>query len=123
MFLSALVCLLVVAAPSPEGWSTYANDRYGYAIGIPPGLVGQGEAANGDGQEFKDASGKVSLKAWASLVVELSEEPEDKMDLRTASSTASSGATREARRAGRTSRPPWRAASSCPSRAFEPVGC
>lgn len=81
MFLTALVSLLVATAPSQEGWSTYANDRYGYSIGIPPELVGQGESGNGDGQEFKDATGKVSLKVWASMVVELDGETGAKTDL------------------------------------------
>jgi hypothetical protein len=81
MFLSALISLLIVAAPSTESWSTYANERYGYSIQVPPELVGQGEAGNGDGQEFKDASGQVRLKVWASLVVELDAESGDKTDL------------------------------------------
>ena len=29
MVVSALVSLLIVAAPIPEGWSTYGNERYG----------------------------------------------------------------------------------------------
>jgi hypothetical protein len=70
MLLYTLVSLLVVAAPSTDGWATYSNARYGYSIGIPPGLVGQGESENGDGQQFQDASGKVRLRVWASHKME-----------------------------------------------------
>lgn len=81
MFLSALLSLLVLAAPSSEGWTPYSNERYGYSLSVPPGLVGQGEAQNGDGQEFQDASGKVHLKVWGSMVVEFEEEPEGRTNL------------------------------------------
>ncbi|HEX8435680.1 hypothetical protein [Archangium sp.] len=81
MFLHALVSLLVLAAPAGEGWTTYSNERFGYSIGIPPGLAAQGESDNGDGQEWRDASGKVSLKVWSSLVVDLDGEPEGQTNL------------------------------------------
>lgn len=77
----ALVSLLLLAAPSADGWTTYTNERFGYSIEVPAGLVGQGEAANGDGQEFKDASGKVHLKVWSSVIVDLENEPEGKTNL------------------------------------------
>lgn len=77
----ALLSLLVLSTPPAEGWSTYSNARYGYSIGIPPGLTGQGEAANGDGQEFQDASGKVRLKVWGAVVVEIDGEPESSTTL------------------------------------------
>lgn len=79
--LLSLLSLLVLTAPPTEGWSAYSNDRYGYSISIPQGLQGQGEADSGDGQEFRDASGKVRLKVWGSMVVELDGEPEGKTNL------------------------------------------
>ncbi|WP_224369070.1 hypothetical protein [Hyalangium versicolor] len=81
MVVSVLVSLLVVAAPIPKGWSTYANERFGYSIGVPAGLKGQGESGNGDGQEFQSASGNVSLKVWASPVVAIEGDPKGKTDL------------------------------------------
>jgi hypothetical protein len=83
MLLSTLLSLFVLTAPAPaaDGWSSYANERYGYSIAIPPGLEGQGESDKGDGQVFQDASGKVSLRVWASEVVELGDGPEEKTDL------------------------------------------
>ena len=81
MFLSALVSLLVLTAPSGDAWTTYTNECYGYSIAVPAGLQGQGESQNGDGQEFRDASGHVSLKVWASMVVELEGTPEGKTNL------------------------------------------
>ena len=71
MLSSALVSLLLLASASGDGWTSYSNERYGYSVGVPAGLTGQGESDNGDGQEFKDASGQVSLKVWASGVVDL----------------------------------------------------
>ncbi|HEX8821703.1 MAG TPA: hypothetical protein VF794_17395 [Archangium sp.] len=81
MLLYSLLSLLVLAAPAPEGWSSYSNTRYGYSIALPPGFEGQGESQNGDGQEFRDASGKVSLKVWGSQVVKLDDEPEGRTNL------------------------------------------
>jgi hypothetical protein len=43
--------------------------------------MGQGESANGDGQEFQDASGTVRLKVWGAGVVEMEGEPESSTDL------------------------------------------
>ena len=77
----ALVSLLVVAAPSPDGWTAYVNERFGYSVEVPPGLVGQGEAQNGDGQEFQDASGQAHLKVWGTLVVDLGGGAENRTDL------------------------------------------
>ncbi|MFL5358017.1 hypothetical protein [Archangium sp.] len=81
MLLHALISLLVLAAPAGEDSTTYSNERYGYSIGVPAGLKGQGESQNGDGQEFRDASGKVSLKVWSSMVVELAGVPEGQTNL------------------------------------------
>lgn len=87
MLFSTLLSLLVLATPAPtpaaagEAWTTYTNERYGYSVAIPPGLKGQGESGNGDGQVFQDASGKVTLRVWASEVVELGDGPEEKTDL------------------------------------------
>lgn len=81
MILSTLLSLLVLTAPSTDAWTTYSNARYGYSIGVPPGLQGQGESQNGDGQQFQDASGKVQLKVWASQVVDMEGEPEGRTNL------------------------------------------
>ncbi len=79
MLYSALLSLLVLAAPSSGSPTSYANDRYGYTIEVPAGLTGQGESANGDGQVFQDAAGQVSLRVWASQVVDLGDA--ERMDL------------------------------------------
>ncbi len=81
MLLHTLLSLFVLAAPASDGWSRYINERHGYSVAVPPGLQGQGESDNGDGQVFQDASGKVQLKVWASPVVELEGEPEGKTNL------------------------------------------
>lgn len=50
--LTLLAMLLAVPALADE-WGHYVNPRFGYAIDVPPGFVGQGESANGDGQAFE----------------------------------------------------------------------
>ena len=52
----ALLALLLVLLPAPAlsaSWGHYTNVRYGYAVDVPPGFVGQGSSENGDGQVFK----------------------------------------------------------------------
>ncbi|PSJ37902.1 hypothetical protein [Allosphingosinicella deserti] len=52
------------AAALPDGWETYTNVRYGFAICYPANLLGaQGEADNGDGQIFKAGDG-AELRAF-----------------------------------------------------------
>jgi hypothetical protein len=47
------VLLLLVPLPALAAGQHYVNARYGYAIDVPQGFVGQGESDNGDGQVFK----------------------------------------------------------------------
>lgn len=60
-----LAAVVAVALPaSAAEWGRYANARYGYAVDVPPGFTGQGEADNGDGQRFVTADGRQVLRAW-----------------------------------------------------------
>ena len=43
------------------GWNHYTNVRFGYAIDVPPGFVGRGEAANGDGQVFRTPTATLTV--------------------------------------------------------------
>ena len=46
-----LLLLLLLASPAlGADWGHYVNVRFGYAIDVPPGFAGHGEADNGDGQ-------------------------------------------------------------------------
>lgn len=56
--------LLLAAAPvlAQDGWEYYENARFGYAVEIPPGYVGEGESDNGDGQIFTSADGTQTLR-------------------------------------------------------------
>lgn len=59
----ALVALLLLM-PLPAmaaGWSHYTNARFGYAVDVPPGFIGQGEAANGDGQVFRTPTARLTV--------------------------------------------------------------
>lgn len=59
-----LGCLLAL---SPLKDEEYCNDRFQFCITYPAGFKGQGEAANGDGQEFISADQKARILAWGHL--------------------------------------------------------
>lgn len=52
--------LLLLPVPAFAG-QHYVNARYGYAIDVPAGFVGQGESDNGDGQVFKAPTAKLTV--------------------------------------------------------------
>lgn len=49
--------LLAATTSGAQAEGRYANARFGYAICVPDGLAGQGEADNGDGQRFVSQDG------------------------------------------------------------------
>jgi hypothetical protein len=54
------------ASGAADGWKTYVNVRFRYQVCYPAALLKpQGEADNGDGQEFKAADGG-RLAVWGS---------------------------------------------------------
>jgi hypothetical protein len=60
----ALLAALLLSVPAPAmaaGWNHYTNVRFGYAIDVPPGFVGRGEAANGDGQVFRTPTATLTV--------------------------------------------------------------
>lgn len=69
-----LVCLLLMASLSAtvaaEEWKTYANDRFGYAIELPPGFAVTEEAANGDGVTLSTEDGQATLYVFAAYMTE-----------------------------------------------------
>ena len=68
--LCASPVLLFATAALAVGWMSYANARFGYAIDIPPGFTGLEEAANSDGQVFRNAGGTQVLTVWGGQVIE-----------------------------------------------------
>jgi hypothetical protein len=57
-----VVLLLVLPQPAlAADWGHYVNPRFGYAIDIPPGFVGQGEPFNGDGETFKTPTAALTV--------------------------------------------------------------
>lgn len=65
------IILALFATPAfAQGGDTYANARFGYAIAIPPGFVGQGEGDNGDGQAFAAEGKPIDLLVWGGMVME-----------------------------------------------------
>lgn len=59
-----LILALLTTPAFAQGWERYDNARFGFAIDIPPGFVGDGESDNGDGQTFYKASGAQGLLVW-----------------------------------------------------------
>ena len=56
-----LALLLLVPLPALAADSHYVNVRYGYAIDVPAGFVGQGDSDNSDGQVFKTPTAKLTV--------------------------------------------------------------
>lgn len=54
----------------PDGWMIYENERFGFAIPVPAGLLPTHPPANGDGQRFVSADEKATLVAYGSFNVE-----------------------------------------------------
>lgn len=67
VMLMLIACALTSATPAPAQtqkitYRTYSNARYKYSIAYPVGvLVPQGEADNGDGQQFVSEDGRAKL--------------------------------------------------------------
>jgi hypothetical protein len=63
MMRAALLALLLIL-PLPAlaaGGGHYVNVRYGYAIDVPAGFVGQGESDNSDGQVFRTPTATLTV--------------------------------------------------------------
>ena len=61
----AFVALLLLAGPAlSKDWGGYGNARFGYAIDVPPGFTGEGEAENGDGQIFRSDDGTQFMRVY-----------------------------------------------------------
>ena len=59
-----------VIRPVPKGYDCYINDRFGYSVAYPHGvLFEQGEGTNGDGQAITSKSGDAKLLVYGSLNV------------------------------------------------------
>jgi hypothetical protein len=67
--IAALLSLLSPASLA-AGWSHYANDRYGYAIDIPPGFSEVAEPDNSDGGVSTSADGKTKLRVWGAYIMQ-----------------------------------------------------
>lgn len=64
-FVLALVVMAVCTAAGPiraPAWTSYTNARFGYAIAVPPNLVGQPETDNGAARVFRAANGQLELE-------------------------------------------------------------
>lgn len=54
--------LLLPTLAAAAGWEPYVNDRFGYAVDIPPGFALSSEADNGDGRTY--SKGGAALAVW-----------------------------------------------------------
>jgi hypothetical protein len=67
-FVLALILGLAALPALAQVWTHYPNTRFAYSLDIPPGFVGEGESANGDGQVFYVPNGLQELRAWGGLL-------------------------------------------------------
>jgi hypothetical protein len=65
---SVLIALLFASPVLAEDWGRYSNDRFGYAVDVPPGFSWGRESDNGDGRAFRDGTRKLSV--WGGNIVE-----------------------------------------------------
>jgi hypothetical protein len=56
-----LALFLLLPLPALAAGDHYVNVRYGYAIDVPSGFVGQGESDNGDGQVFRTPTATLTV--------------------------------------------------------------
>lgn len=68
-FVLALLLSLLALPALAQGWGHYDNARFAYGVDIPPGFVGQGESANGDGQAFVLAGKPIDLRVWGGMLL------------------------------------------------------
>ena len=68
--LFAFTCLLFISPAIAADWGNYANTRYGYEIGVPPGFSGGGESDSGDGQVFRSKDGSQTLTVWGGYLLD-----------------------------------------------------
>jgi hypothetical protein len=66
----ALMLMLLPALARADDWGRYENARFGYALDVPPGCAGAGEADNGDGQVFRSADGTQLLRVYGGNILE-----------------------------------------------------
>lgn len=52
-------------------YEVYCNDRFDYCIDYPDFLIPQGEADNGDGQEFISADGQILMRVYHAFEIDL----------------------------------------------------
>jgi hypothetical protein len=57
----ALLVMLLPPQAIAASWGHYTNARFGYAVDVPPGFVGQGESDNSDGQVFKTPTAALTV--------------------------------------------------------------
>lgn len=70
LIIPALLFVVLVSSAFAAEWSRYENARFGFAIDIPPNFIGEGEAANGDGEAFRAADGSQLLRVYGGNIVE-----------------------------------------------------
>lgn len=68
----AVMMPLMASAGLAAAWSHYANDRYGYAIDIPPGFSEVAESGNNDGGVSTSPDGRTELRVWGAYLLDRS---------------------------------------------------
>ena len=56
-----LLVLLIKLCSAQSSWVTYANDRFGYSVALPPGLQVSNRAADGSGLTWQTGTVRVQV--------------------------------------------------------------
>lgn len=71
-YVTCLLAALAFSLPvfAADGWTTYTNPRFGFALAIPPGFVLAQESDNGDGATFRSNDARAELLVFGTNIVD-----------------------------------------------------
>lgn len=71
-FIAFAISIMAALPCLAANWSEYANGRFNYFVGLPPGFSPVEEAANQDGGVSLSTDGKSELRVWGAYLLTVS---------------------------------------------------